>query len=78
VATHCAVSAETHALAVRHAYLNPANVMLDEPDISTRGAGRFAAIGGSSIVDVTSVASELQQLTLCNPAAFIAGSEVLP
>jgi hypothetical protein len=51
--------------------------MPDEPDISTRGAGRLAAIGGSPIIDVTSGASVLRQLTFRNPAAFVAGSEVL-
>jgi hypothetical protein len=79
VSARCAVSAEVHALVARHSYLNPANVMLDDPDVTTRDAGRLAAIGGSTIVDVTCLSEfQLEQRTVSNPAAIFAGSEVLP
>jgi phosphotriesterase-related protein len=53
-AAGCAVSPETRALVARYSCVNPSNVMLDEPGIMTSEAARFAAIGGSTIVDVTS------------------------
>jgi phosphotriesterase-related protein len=53
-AAGCDVGPETRALVARYSCVNPSNVMLDEPDIMTSEAARFAAIGGSTIVDVTS------------------------
>jgi phosphotriesterase-related protein len=53
LAALCEVSAETRELIARHSCVNPANVMLDDPGLATREAAMFAAIGGSTIVDVT-------------------------
>ena len=53
LAVLCEVSAETRELIARHSCVNPANVMLDDPGLATREAAMFAAIGGSTIVDVT-------------------------
>jgi phosphotriesterase-related protein len=77
-AARCSVSAETRPLIARYSCVNASNVMLDEPDVMTREAARFAAIGGSTIIDVTSEGigrrpEELQAVARATGLNIVAG-----